>query len=308
MKIAIAGGGDVGIAFAKKWSKSEDEVVILTSSPKSQLKDLKAEIRVTDYSVENLKQHLHDCDAIISTLSGPEDFYISSHSNILEACTQSRTCKHYVLSEWNINIEDFPDQPMFSAAIHEVVRKKMRSQTNIKWTMVCQGWFMEYVLPQNKNPLRELGRAWVMDHNSKVFDIYGDGSQKLTLTSLDDVANATIEVLRHSIQTGSALPEVTHLRGETLTYNDLFALMKRRDPEWKSRPVTIAEVVDAIVKGLGANDPNVAVHQMRLMGFTNANQCPEDRVLKWGKGVLQGLRAITVEDCLNITGGQGLSG
>ncbi|KAH6986440.1 hypothetical protein BKA56DRAFT_480770 [Ilyonectria sp. MPI-CAGE-AT-0026] len=299
MKIAIAGGGDVGTAFAKNLSQLEDDIVILASSLKSHLKDLKVEVRLTDYSVESLKQHLHDCDAIISTLSGPDDFYISSHSNILEACTQSPSCKHYVLSEWNINIEDFPDQPMFSAATHEVVRKKMRSQTNVKWTMVCHGWFMEYVLPQNKNPLREIGRAWVMDHTSKAFDIYGDGLQQLTLTSLGDAANATVEVLRHSIQTRSALPEFTHVGGETLTYNDLFARVKRRDPEWTSRPVTFAEVLDAIVKGLGANDPGVAVHQMRIMGFTNANHCPEDRVLKWGKGVLEGLSAITVEDFLN---------
>ncbi|KAH7124889.1 hypothetical protein B0J13DRAFT_511202 [Dactylonectria estremocensis] len=299
MKFALAGSGDVGIVFAKEFAKLEDEIVILTSSPKAHLQDLKAEIRVTDYSVENLKQHLYDCDAVVSTLSGPKDSYISSHSNILEACTQSPRCKHYVPSEWNINIEDFPDQPMFSAATHEVVRTKLRSQTNVKWTMVCHGWFMQYVLPQNKNPLREIGQAWVMDHNSKVFDVYGDGSQKVTLTSLNDVANATVEVLRHSIQTGSTLPEVTHLCGETLAYKDLFALMKRRDPEWKSRPVTITEVVDAILKGLGANDPNVAVHQMRLLGFTNVNQCPEDKVLKWGEGVLQGLSATTIESLLD---------
>ncbi|RYP69921.1 hypothetical protein DL769_005146 [Monosporascus sp. CRB-8-3] len=299
MKIALAGGGDVGTAFATELTKYEDSIVILTSSPKAHLDDLKAEIRVTDYSVESLKRHLHDCDAVISTLSGPKDFYISSHSNILDACTQSPSCKYYVPSEWNINIEDFPDQPMFSAATHEVVRHKLKSQMNVKWTMVCHGWFMEYILPQDKNPLREIGQAWVMDHKSKVFDIYGDGSQKITFTSLNDVAKATVEVLRQSIEAGCTLPEVTHLAGETLTYKDLFELMRTHDPEWKSRPVTITEVVDAIVEGLQARDPNVAIHQMRLLGFTNANQSKEGRVLKWGKGPLENLSAKTIEGMLN---------
>ncbi|KAJ5485753.1 hypothetical protein N7530_000053 [Penicillium desertorum] len=299
MKIALIGAGEVALCLATEFCKSEDEVVVLTSTVKPSLKDLKAEIRLTDYSVENLKKNLDDCDAVVSTLSGPNEFYISAHSNILEACRQSRKCKHFIPSEWNINIEDFPDQPMFSAATHEVVRNKLRSQNDIKWTMICHGWFMEYLLPTKKNPLREIGLAWAMNHGTKVFDMYADGLQKVTLTSTADAARAVLAVLRDSINTGADLPPVTHLAGQTLTYRDLFQLIRTRDPAWKSNPVTFVEVLTAIHEGLKANDALVAIHQMRIMGFTNANHNPKGKALEWGTGILQGLRATSVEEFLD---------
>lgn len=90
MKIALVGAGEVGLCLVTEFCKSEDKVVVLTSTVKPSLKDLKAEIRLTDYSVDDLKKSLDDCDAVVSTLSGPNEFYISAHSNILEACRQSR--------------------------------------------------------------------------------------------------------------------------------------------------------------------------------------------------------------------------
>ncbi|KAJ6099134.1 hypothetical protein N7467_000669 [Penicillium canescens] len=299
MRIALIGAGEVGYRLAAEFCKSEEEIVIVTRTTKANFGDLCAETRLTDYSIEDLIQKLNDCDAVVSTLSGPSEFYISAHSNILEACIQSRRCKHFIPSEWNINIEDFPDQPMFSAATHKVVRDRLRSQQDIKWTMICHGWFMEYVLPRDKNPLREIGLAWAMNHETKVFDIYGDGLQKVTLTSLRDVALAVLALLRNSISTGAELPQVTHLAGQTLTYRDLFELIKRRDATWKSNPVTISEVLDSIHKGLESNDAGVAVHQMRILGFTNANHNPKEKVLNWGTGVLRGLCATTVDDFLN---------
>lgn len=299
MKIALAGAGQVGLLLATEFCKSEDEVVVLTTTSKPSLEHLKVEIRLTDYSLDDLKSQLDDCDAVVSTLSGPDEFYISAHSNILEACRQSQRCRHFIPSEWNINLDDFPDQPMFSAATHEVIRQKLRSQHSVKWTMICHGWFMEYVLPTEKNPLREIGLAWAMDHSAKVFDLYADGSQKVTLTSTADTARAVLAVLRNSINNSADLPPITLLAGQTLTYRELFQLIKSRDPAWRPRPVTLSEVLGDIYEGLKANDPLVAVHQMRVLGFTNANHNPEAKSLEWGTGVLQGLRATSVEEFLD---------
>ncbi|KAF7595975.1 hypothetical protein BBP40_004121 [Aspergillus hancockii] len=270
MKIALAGAGQVGICLATEFCKSEDEVIVLTSTFTPSLNDLKAEIRLTDYSVEDLKRKLNDYDAVVSTLSGPNDFYISAHSNILEACGQSRRCKHFIPSEWNINLDDFPDQPMFSAATHEVIRNKLRSQRGVKWTMV-----------------------------SLVFDMYADGSQKITFTSTADTARAVLAVLRNSINNGADLSPVTFLAGQTLTYRELFQLIKSRDSAWKANPVTFSEVLGDIIQGLQANDPWVAIHQMRILGFTNANHNPKGKALEWGTGVLQELQATTVEEFLD---------
>ncbi|CEN61913.1 hypothetical protein ASPCAL08558 [Aspergillus calidoustus] len=169
----------------------------------------------------------------------------------------------------------------------------------VKWTMICHGWFMEYVLPTEKNPLREIGLAWAMDHSTKVFDMYADGSQKVTLTSTADTARAVLAVLRNSINNDAELPPITLLAGQSLTYRELFQLIQSRDPAWTSRQVTFSEVLGDIYEGLKANDPSVAVHQLRILGFTNGNHNPEVKALKWGTGVLDGLRATTIEEFLN---------
>lgn len=298
MRLALAGFGDVGRRFAITLCDRE-EVVVLTSRDLKPSQKQGWQIHVTDYSVSDLKLILDECDAVISTLSGPSDFYISTHSNLLEACKQSVKCKYFIPSEWNINIEDFPDVPMFSAPYHNIVRDSLRSQQDVQWTMICHGFSMEYVLPRDKNPLREIGAAWVMDHEAKVFDIYGDGLQKVTLTCLDDVARAVVAILKDSIATGSPLPQVTHLSGQTITYKDLYELVKTRDSSWKAKFITISEILDEIYYQRQRQGPELAIHQMRLLGFTNANHSPEEKVLKWGTGILTGLTPFSVESLLD---------
>ncbi|KAJ5604120.1 hypothetical protein N7537_007076 [Penicillium hordei] len=137
-----------------------------------------------------------------------------------------------------------------------------------------------------------------MNHGNKVFDIYGDGLQKVTLTSLGDAARAVLALLKNSIKTGADLPPVTHLAGQTLTYKALFEVICRHHPVWKSYTVSISEVLDSIHEGLNSNDTSVAIHQMRILGFTNANHNPDEKVLRWGTGVLEGLYPISVDELL----------
>ncbi|KAI9042362.1 uncharacterized protein KD926_005657 [Aspergillus affinis] len=218
MKVALAGAGQVGLCLATEISKSEDELVVLTSTLKPSFELLKAEVCLTDYSLDNLKRKLDDCDAVVSTLSSPNEFYISAHTNILEAC--------------------------------------------------------------KKNPLREIGLAWAINHSAKVFDMYSDGLQKVTLTSTADTARAVLAVLRNSINNGANLSPVTLLSGHTLTYRELFQFIQSRDPAWELNPVALSEVLRDILEGYKENGPGLAIHQMRILGFTNANHNPREKALE----------------------------
>ncbi|KAB8078763.1 hypothetical protein BDV29DRAFT_165733 [Aspergillus leporis] len=295
MKIAIAGVGDVGIYFIEEFCRSEHEVVLITSKPKSLLKPLGIEQRATDYSVESLMSHLHDCDAVVSTFAGPDDKYISSHLAILEACRHSPTCKRFLPSAWTTNIEDFGDQPIMLSHSRKVVRRALHSQNEIKWTMVCNGWFMDYLLPASQRYLRDISYAWVMDHQNQMFELYADGLQKVTLTSVRDVARAALSILEHD---GVDWSEFTHLGGQTLTYRELYSLIKRRDPSWALKKLPLAVVIERITSGNLAGE-DLDLEYFRLMGFTNCNQVPEDRALTWGTGMLEGLRARGVEEFLD---------
>ncbi|KAF7586359.1 hypothetical protein BBP40_009025 [Aspergillus hancockii] len=295
MKIAIAGVGDVGIYFIEEFCRSEHDVVLITSKPKPLLKPLDIKQHVTDYSVESLTPILRDCDAVVSTFAGPDDKYISSHLAILEACRHSPRCKRFLPSAWTTNMEDFGDQPIMFARSRDTVWKALRSQHEIKWTMVCNGWFMDYVLPASQRYLRDVSYAWVMDYQNKVFELYADGLQKVTLTSARDVARAALSILEHD---GVEWSEFTHLGGETMTYLDLYRLIKRRDPAWQVRRLPFAEVIQRITSGKLVGE-GIELEYFRLMGFTNCNQVPADRALTWGTGMLEGLRARGVEEFLD---------
>ncbi|RKK95848.1 hypothetical protein BFJ68_g14584 [Fusarium oxysporum] len=192
---------------------------------------------------------------------------------------------------------------MFSGPTHDVVRSKLRSQQNVKWTMICHGWFMEYLLTQEKNPLREIGIAWAMNHHTKVFDMYGDGTQRVTLTTLGDTARATLAVITDSIATGSQMRQATLLAGESVTYKDLFEVVKGQDPAWQSRNVTLTEVVNQLHSLLNPNSPETALHQMVIQGFTNANHIPKEKALAWGVGPLTGLHPTSIQEFLKEAGG-----
>ncbi|KAB8226598.1 hypothetical protein BDV33DRAFT_197592 [Aspergillus novoparasiticus] len=295
MKIALAGVGDVGNYFIEEFSRSTHEVLLLTSKHKSHLDRLPIEQQITDYSVENLTLHLQDCDAVVSTFCGPEDKYISAHLAILEACTRSPKCKRFLPSSWTTNIEDFGDQPIMIAHSRDTIWKALRAQHEVKWTMICNGWFMDYVLPASQRYLRDVGVGWVMDHHNKVFELYADGQQKVTLTSVRDVARAALSILEHDEIEWN---EFTHFGGQTLTYLELYKLIKRRDPEWALKKLPFAEVIERITSGKLVGE-DVDLEYFRLMGFTNCNRVPEDRALTWGTGLLEGLRARGVEELLD---------
>ncbi|KAK5201371.1 hypothetical protein LTR47_012059, partial [Exophiala xenobiotica] len=73
MRIAIAGASDVGTYFVEEFSQSNHDVVLLNRREKKQLRHLKVEQRVTDYTVSDLTSKLEDCDALVSTTSAPGD-------------------------------------------------------------------------------------------------------------------------------------------------------------------------------------------------------------------------------------------
>lgn len=286
MKIAILGAGDVGSFLARDYHSISQAVVVLARTPRSGLETLGIEVRITDYSVPSLVAQFSDCDAVISTLSGPSDFYIASHSAVLEACRQSPRCNRFLPSEWNVNIKDFPDQPMITWEAHETIRNSLRAQTEVKCTLVCQGWFMDYILPTHKRTIRDLGRAWPMDYGTKVFYLYGDGQQKVTLTSLLDTSRA---VLHYIIQDESpSWQEHLEIAGHTLTYKQLFEEIYGRDKSWSTRRIDFSTVFNDVKDG---SKEDSALDHRRILSFTRANEIPAARALKWGEGVLQEVQA-----------------
>lgn len=293
MKIAIAGAGDVAAYFIEEFSQSPHETVVLSRSLERNSSMSNIEIRTTDYTVDNLKHNIQDCDAIVSTLAGPNEAYVASHLAILEACIQSPRCKRFIPSGWTINMEDFPDQPLYLSTSRNAVLKALRAQSEVKWSFMCNYWFMDYILPASNRLLKDIGNEWIMNYTTNVFDLYGNGLQEITLTSARDTAQATLALLQaHDIPWS----DFTHLSGQTLTPRELFALLKRHDPSWSLRNITLTDVLRDIIDTNAVESGVSGV--LRLVGFTNCGKSPSERTLQWNTGILAGVHGRDVETFL----------
>lgn len=140
MKIAIAGAGDLAKYLTEELLLAGHGVVVLSRSQPAWFMRSDITFRNVDYaSVATLTSALSDCDALISAILDYTLRFTTSHLALLEACQQSPKCKSFIPSEYAGNTDDYPDRPTFYYANHEPVRKALREQTEIRWTLFNLG-------------------------------------------------------------------------------------------------------------------------------------------------------------------------
>lgn len=318
MKVAIAGAGNVAQYLIPELSASGHEVIVLTRKSKPELSSYTQ--RETDYSIESLKHVLADCDALVSTVSDYTDFSVPVrvHNNMLSALQQLKAsgngkCQTFIPSEWTLNIEDYPSQPMFETDDTRAFHDRLKSTTDIRWTIISNSWFAEYVLPQSQRHLRDIGEAWPMDHASKTFTIYGPGTQLVNLASVRDVARAVAAMLHQVAAHSSDPPEwspYTYISGDTLTWNALFDLVKQHDPQWTSVNKPLADTVRQLQDASAPAEPGTTTaaaqeQQWRattamfeLQSYSGALTWPAERTHRDRARHFGGVRFRTVEDLL----------
>lgn len=292
MKIAIAGTGNVAQYLMEEFKAAGHEVVVLTRNLKAELDGY--EQRQTDYSVTSLVNVLEDRDGLVSTVA---DFLNPSagtqvHLNMLEALKQSKRCKTFIPSEWTANVEDYPEQPMMLTEANKVLHDALRQAKNIRWTIISNSWFADYILPAQQRHLRDIGELWPGDHTTKTFTIYGPGNQRISFVSVRDVAKAVAVLL----DSQEPWEEYTYLSGEQLTWNELFARIKKTDPEWRSKNKPLADTIRQIVAN--ESPESVSIGYFEILGYSGASAFPEDRVSRQRAKYFPNLHFRTIEEIL----------
>ncbi|ERF71780.1 hypothetical protein EPUS_01695 [Endocarpon pusillum Z07020] len=292
MKVAIAGTSNVAQYLIEELTTYGHDVIVLTRNPKREEK--KVEHRVTDYSVASLVAVLKDCDALVSTIADFSNPPAATeiHFNMLEACIQSRKCKTFIPSEWTHNVEDYPEQPMFLADANKALHQRLKEEMSIRWTIICNSWFTDYVVRKSQRYLRDLGPLWPMDFSSKVFTIYGPGTQIIDLTPVRDVAKA-VAVL---IDSKEPWEQHTYLSGDQLSWNDLFAIIKRRDPEWTSQNKPLANTIHQITAN--ESPESVFLGHFEILSYSGALALPKEKVLRQRSKYFQDIHFRTVDEIL----------
>lgn len=284
MKIAIAGLGSVARYLIEVVSESKHDVVALTRREKELPSGPKIEQRITDYTTDSLLSCLEDCDAVVSTLSGPDDFFVSAHLALLQACTRSSKCKLFFPSEFSVNIRDFADAPPSIAASRTAVRDALRAQCDVKWSLICSGWFMDYLIPSSQRYLPDLGIGFPVNTIDKTFELYGDGRQQVSLTSARDVARVLLALIESSSE---QLPDFSFISAQALSYLELSQMIKEHDSTYTIRDVTFSQALQSILDSKTADERLLA--DLRIIGFTRAVALPAKETLQWGSGLLAGI-------------------
>jgi len=290
MKVAIAGTGNVAQYLIEEFQAYGHEITVLTRRKKL---EKEFEQRETDYSIPSLLAVLRDCDALVSTIADFEKPSVATkvHLDMLEACRQSEKCKAFIPSEWTSNVEEYPEQLMFLADANKALHQRLKEESSVKWTIICNSWFADYIVPKHQRNLPDIGPLWPMDHTNKLFTIYGNGNQLIDLTPVRDVAKAVAVLLDNK----GPWEQYTYLSGDQLSWNDLFAIIKRRDPAWTSRKKTLADTIRQI-----ADDVSVFNEaQFEILSYAGASMFPKEKVQRQRAEYFQDIHFRTVEEILD---------
>ncbi|KAJ5766971.1 uncharacterized protein N7511_004587 [Penicillium nucicola] len=227
MRLAIAGSGDLASYLVEEFTAKGHDVVLLTRSLKPRFSDLSQVKQViVDYAaVESIVNAISDCEAMISTILDYSEGFIDVHLALIEACKRSPLCKRFIPSEFGGNLETHPHQPEFYFRTREPVRKVLRAQTELEWTLISVGWLIDYVVPAKNRYLKDIGPAFPIDLENQTILIPGTGLEPVNVTCARDVAKSLVALLR-----SAKWDTYTYITGEKTCWADISRAFTEKYP------------------------------------------------------------------------------
>jgi swainsonine biosynthesis oxidoreductase SwnR len=292
MRVAIAGSGDVARYFCDEFPKHGHELVILTRSHKPHLKGTGIEQRVTDYSVESLTPRISDCKALISTILDYTQAYVDIHLALIEACKRSPNCKRFVPSEFGGNLEDYPDLPSFYYRTREPIRKVLRDQNELEWTLVSVGWFIDYVVPAKNRYLKDIGEAVPIDLTGGKIVIPGTGKEPIDITWARDAAKGMVALL--SAPTWEAY---TYMSGQKTCWNNVAETVKRRHPDVSVQHKSLGTLIETL--RTSRDEDAVLTAEYQIFSASGASSFVPAKVEAQRKKYFQGIHFRALQEGLD---------
>lgn len=239
MRVAIAGAGDLARYFCEEFLKAGHQVTILTRSEKEFFQKPDVNQVITDYTLGSVNKAIADCEALISAVLDYSMGYKDLHLTLLEACQKSPNCKRFIPSEFAGDIKHYPHEPPFYADSHEPVREALRNQQEVIWTLVCVGWFMDYVVPRKNRHLKDIGETFPIDLSTNRAVIPGTGREPVDITAVRDAARAVTALLDFP-----QWEPYTFVSGQKTCWLDVFEVMRTRYPGMKPSFKPLAQLLE----------------------------------------------------------------
>ncbi|KAB8238205.1 hypothetical protein ETB97_009400 [Aspergillus alliaceus] len=259
MRIAIAGAGGLARYISDEFPKHGHEVVILTRSEKGYFRNRPNITQtVTDYSVSSLVAAIGDCEVLISVILSYTTDFIDAHLNLIKACQLSPKCKRFIPSEFGGNIEDYPDLPSFYWETRGPVRKALQEQKELEWTIVNNGWLVDYIVPRRNRYLSDVGEAFPIDVEEKRIVIPGTGKDLVDITSARDLAAALALLAK-----APSWEPYVYVSGKKTCWNELAELVQRRYPQIQTvRRIGLGSILGTIQNSTDEMEVLLAYYQI----------------------------------------------
>ena len=184
--------------------------------------------KVDGYSRESIAPVLDSLNtrALISTLQSDKDeFYTSSHEAMLAACRESKTCKRLIPSDFLGNLRDYGMVPRGNHRVRNAFRSLLTKQSDIKWTVVNQGWLGDYFVQPpdgSRSYIQPFPKGWPIDLERKTVRIAGTGNEPIGWTAARDMAKAVVKLIPHD-----EWPRYTFVFGEIGNWNEAIEKVER---------------------------------------------------------------------------------
>ncbi|KAH7114612.1 hypothetical protein EDB81DRAFT_822345 [Dactylonectria macrodidyma] len=291
MRVVIAGSGDLSRYICEEFAKTAHELIVLTRKHKPHFDRPGVTQFVTDYTLESVSKGLADGEVLISTISDCTQSYIDVHRTLLQACQQSSKCKRFIPSEFAGDVESVPDQPGFYYRTRDPIRKLLREQSVVEWTLVCVGWLIDYVVPSKNRYIKDIGDAVPVNLADGRIVIPGTGKEPVDATWVRDVATALA-----SLVDAPAWEPYTFVSGERTCWHDVAKVIKERNPSLTMQHKSLYDLTE-IIRTSKDEDLLLEVDQ-QIYSLSYASSMPQDKVQAHRQKYFPGVRFRTLQDGL----------
>jgi swainsonine biosynthesis oxidoreductase SwnR len=293
MRVAIAGAGDLARYLCDELPGRSLELIVLSRRLKTDFDGPKVKLCVTDYSVPSLVDLLSECDVLVSTILDYTPAFIDVHLNLIDACRLSQRCKRFIPSEFSGNVERCPDQPAFYHRTREPVRRFLRQQTDVDWTLVCVGWLADYIVPRQNRYLSDMGEAFPVNHHARKIIIPGTGDNTLDMIWARDMAKGIAALVA-----APQWPRYVFMSGQQITWNKVAAVVKQTYPDFIVMHKPLPGIQDDLRRARGQDSQLLT--EFQLFSASDASALPLAHVQRQRDQLFNNVTFRTLEQGLEL--------
>ncbi|KAE8353386.1 hypothetical protein BDV28DRAFT_133229 [Aspergillus coremiiformis] len=293
MRVIIAGNGDMARYICEEFTSAGHELVILTRSHKPDREWPGVTQFITDYTLPSLATALQDGEVLISTIGDMTQSYVEVSRNLIQACQQSPTCKRFIPSEFVGDIETYPDQPGFYIRSREPIRKLLREQTDLEWTLVSVGWLCDYMVPVKNRYVKDVDPLCPLSLANGTMVIPGTGNEPVDFVWMRDIVKALAKLVIAPVW-----EPYTLISAERSNWNTVARVIRDKyRPDLKIQHISLGQIVETIRTSNDQDIVDVAQHQ--LLSACHACSLPPDQVQAHKEKYFPGIRFRTLQDGLD---------